>query len=569
MNPNPVVSDVASGREALLAGDLAGAGDGLARIVAANPTDLEARYWLASARLAAGDPQGDAVLDEARTLHALLEAKGLGVDLVRCRTDAAYAGDMATRLYGHGLVAMSGVLRGQALANGAADAQSLVSYGLALQHQGRVEEASEVFRLAVANFGALPLRQMLAYAQLFCEDGERRHAHEARLWAQLYQRPPPAAHDNAPLGERRLRIGFVAPTFAKSQLRQFITPVFENLDAGKVEVVLYTADAASDTDWPSWIQVKPIGHLNDADAAALIRQDRIDILNDCWGHTVGSRLGVFVRKPAPVQVAWINFFQTTGLPQMDYVLHAAGDAPADADEIYTEARWPVGPVFTPFRAQSGRLPPAPTPARAEGRITFGSFSHPAKISPHALATWAAVLRGQPDARLLFKYRYFFDPVLQRVTRARLAAHGVEPERVVFEGHTEGADYFKAFQKIDMMLDCWPAPGSTTTLETLSNGVPVLAMIGERPNAGGVYAQSILRAVGLTDLVTHTPEQFVARALEQTSDLDDLDQLRARVRPGFDHGPISDEAGFARDLERAYVQMFERWSAGGSSVRRGL
>ena len=136
---------------------------------------------------------------------------------------------------------------------------------------------------------------------------------------------------------------------------------------------------------------------------------------------------------------------------------------------------------------------------------------------------------------------------------------------MFEGHSEGADYFKAFQKVDLMLDCWPAPGSTTTLETLSNGVPVLAMIGETPNAGGVYAQSILRAVGLTDLVTRTPEQFVARALELTSDLDALDQLRARVRPNFDQGPICDEAAFARGLERAYVQMFERWSAG-SRVR---
>jgi predicted O-linked N-acetylglucosamine transferase (SPINDLY family) len=217
-------------------------------------------------------------------------------------------------------------------------------------------------------------------------------------------------------------------------------------------------------------------------------------------------------------------------------------------------------VFTPFRANAGRLPPAPTPARATGQVTFGSFNHPVKLSPEAMDAWAELLRRAPDARLLFKYRYYADPVMQRQTQAQFAARGVAPERLVFAGHTTGEDYFRAFQQVDLMLDCWPAPGSTTTLEALSNGVPVLAMVGDPMNLGGFYARTILRGAGLPELAAPTPQAFVETALAFAGDVDALDALRARVRPGFDDGPLSDEAGFTRRLEAAYAQMFERWRA---------
>ncbi len=119
-----------------------------------------------------------------------------------------------------------------------------------------------------------------------CEDGERRHAAEGRTWADRYAKvPAPAPHANSRLAGRKLRVGYVAPNFAGSQLRQFIAPILERHDPEAVEVVLYPADAATEKGWPAWIAVHPIGGLNDADAAALIRRDRIDVLNDCWGHT--------------------------------------------------------------------------------------------------------------------------------------------------------------------------------------------------------------------------------------------------------------------------------------------
>src|SRR6185312_10805661 len=114
------LSDPASGLQALLAGDPQGAVDILSRAVAANPADLEARYGLASAQWAARSPDAGAALDQARTLHALIAVRDLGVDITRCQADAAYAGEVASQLYGHKLIVMSAVIRGLAVSNGAA-----------------------------------------------------------------------------------------------------------------------------------------------------------------------------------------------------------------------------------------------------------------------------------------------------------------------------------------------------------------------------------------------------------------------------------------------------------------
>jgi protein O-GlcNAc transferase len=145
--------DLQAGREALLAGDPQAAIAIFEGLVAAEPADHEARYWLASARLTDGDPNGAAeAMDDARILQTLAIARARGADVDRCRADPVYAGDIATQLYGQGQVAMSGVIRALALSGGAIDATGLLSYGLALQHQGRAEEASQVLQALIENF---------------------------------------------------------------------------------------------------------------------------------------------------------------------------------------------------------------------------------------------------------------------------------------------------------------------------------------------------------------------------------------------------------------------------------
>jgi predicted O-linked N-acetylglucosamine transferase (SPINDLY family) len=158
--------------------------------------------------------------------------------------------------------------------------------------------------------------------------------------------------------------------------------------------------------------------------------------------------------------------------------------------------------------------------------------------------------------LVLKYRYFVDPVLQRATCARFAAHGVRPEQIEFRGHSTGADYLLEFQDIDLALDPSPCPGGTTSCDAIANGVPLLTLRGD-----DFYSRigvPVLEPCGLTELIAEDWDDYVARALAFTADHQALDVLRARVRPAFDSSPYRDEAGFTRKLEEVFRRMFERW-----------
>jgi protein O-GlcNAc transferase len=559
----PSFDDIAEGRAALAAGETARAASLFRQMASASPTDAESRYWLCSASMAAGDDQAARLaLAEARELHAVAVMQSVGVDMGRLQTDKAYSADIGRQLYAAHLMAAASLALGAALDLQNLEPQLMIHYGLSLQHQGRIDEAVNVFTAAAEVFQRPHIHEFLLFPLFHVPDRLRRVSDEARKWARLYA---PPALSKGPFGgpfgndrnaDRRLRIGYVGPSFARNQLAQFLLPVLEAHDRGAVEVFLYCADAGSEGEPPRDCTVRTIGGVPDLEVAAQIRTDRIDILVDVWGHTAGSRLPVFAYRPAPIQVAWINFVQTTGLSCMDYVLHADSMAVPGTADYFTETIWPIGPIVAPSRPAAERPDPAPTPAIKKGFVTFGSFNNPAKLSDPTIAAWARILKARPRDRLVLKYSYYDDPVLQRATQARFAGHGAQPEQIVFRGHSTGQDYWRAFQEIDLALDPSPCPGGTTTCDALANGVPVLTQWGD--DFFSRIGVPVLLPCGLTELIADGWDDYVAKALALTADVAALDALRTKVRPAFDASPYRDEAGFTRNLEGVYRQMFARW-----------
>jgi predicted O-linked N-acetylglucosamine transferase (SPINDLY family) len=545
-------------RQALMEGEAVAAADGFRRLVAQSPADTGARYWLASALAASGDGTAAmAALEEARLLHAFLLAGKMGAETRRLGQDGDYAAMIATKLYAAHHVAMASAVFGRAVAAGHTAQSGLLAYALSLQHQGRAEEAIRVFRATLELYPSPAVHQFLLYPHFLVENGPARYAAEARAWADRWAPPGEApAFANGPAEGRPLRIGYVSPSFAGSQVRQFITPILENHDPEAVSVTLYPANAEGETGWPKHVAVRPIRHVVDPEAAALIRSDRIDVLVDCWGHSAGSRLSMFALRAAPVQVAWINFVQTTGLKRMDYVLHADSMAAPGTQAFFTETVRSMGPVIITYRPHPDRPPTPAPPAMERGQVTFGSYNHPAKLSDATVRAWSWILRERPKARLVLKYRYFVDPVLQRATQARFAAERVDPERIEFRGESAGADYLASFAEIDLALDPSPCPGGTTTCDALAMGVPVLTLAGD-----DFYARIGISGVlgaGAPELVAGCWEDYVAKAVALTDDLEGLARLRQKVRSGLETGPYADEAGFTRRAEAAFRQMFDDW-----------
>jgi predicted O-linked N-acetylglucosamine transferase (SPINDLY family) len=382
---------------------------------------------------------------------------------------------------------------------------------------------------------------------------------KSREWGERFATPaPPPKLDfaNPRTTDRPLRVGYIGPSFTRNQVAQFFLPVLESHDPEAVKVHLYCADPSAEAQLPARCVVRKIGGVGNEQVAAMVRRDKIDILVDVWGHTAGSRLPVFGYRPAPVQVAWINFVQSTGLSCMDYVLHCDGMYIPGTEAYFTEKIWSLGALMSPSRPAAERPAPAPTPALKNGYVTYGSFNNPAKLDEVTVAAWSLILRERPADKLILKYSYYVDPVLQRATQARFAVYGAQPEQLEFRGHSTGLDYLREFQDIDLALDPSPCIGGTTTHDALANGVPVLVHRGDNFYARG--APCTVLPLGIPELVADDWDAYIDRALELTADPEALDRLRSRVRPAFDASSYRDEAGFTRMLENAFRQMYARW-----------
>jgi protein O-GlcNAc transferase len=374
------------------------------------------------------------------------------------------------------------------------------------------------------------------------------------------------AHTNRPDPERPLRVGYVSADFRRHSVAFFLEPVIEGHGAGgQVEAYCY-ADVARPDEWTRrfaqlagsrWRDIRGYSRERFAEQ---VRADAIDILVDTGGHTSNARLVDFTARPAPVQVTWLGYPDTTGLPSMGYrITDAVADPLGTAGELHTEqlVRLPGG--FLCFRPPQGSPKPMAAPSLAGAPFTFGSFNNLSKVSPGTLAAWARILQAAPGARLALKNRSFNDTAAQVRTLQALQQLGIPPERVLVSGHMDSLDeHLAAYGWVDVALDTLPYHGTTTTCEALWMGVPVVTLAGQT-HAARVGA-SLLESVGLSQCVAHSVDQYVNLAAGLAADRALLAAVRSGLRERMEHSALRDEAGFARKLETAYRQLWRNWCA---------
>lgn len=361
---------------------------------------------------------------------------------------------------------------------------------------------------------------------------------------------------------RRLRIGYVSPDFCTHSCAYFSEPLLQAHDKGAVELFLYMTSTRSDSAtrrfqaladrWTSLVG------LSDADAAARIEADQIDVLVDLSGHTGDSRLLVFARKPAPVQVSWLGYPNTTGMAAMDYRFSdAVVDPPGMHDQWHSEklARLPGG--FLCFRPVVDVGAPAPAPCLPDKPVTFGSFNNTSKVTPEVVKVWAEILRRTPGSRMIVKSRQLGDGETRRRLTAHFEAAGAPAGSYDLLPRIDAvSNHLRAYDLIDVGLDPFPYNGTTTTCEALWMGVPVvtLAGVGHVARVGA----SILTHCGLAELVTATTEEYIAKATALAADRTQLAALRDGMRARLAASPLFNYAGFARGVENAYRAMWRDW-----------
>lgn len=354
-----------------------------------------------------------------------------------------------------------------------------------------------------------------------------------------------------------IRVGFVSPDLRRHAVATFIEPLIENLDLRLVEPVAFPNGRFDDEvtgrlrrRFAQWISV---AELDDDAAELVIRDAGIDVLVDLGGHTALNRLALFARRPCEVQVTWLGYPNTTGLPEVAWRLVDSITDPAGSESHMVERPLRIEPPFLCYR------PSAPPPRRAprpNGPLRFGSFNKLHKLSLRCVRNWASVLRAVDGSTLTLKNHQLAVPeVRDRVLRT-FADESIAADRINLMPATESFQaHLDSYSRIDVALDTFPYHGTTTTCEALWAGVPVVTIAGkEHRSRVGV---SLLGAVGLGDLVGADDETFVRKTVELAGDLPRLSDLHASLGRRMTESPLCDGASFARRFERAMGEIIDR------------
>jgi predicted O-linked N-acetylglucosamine transferase (SPINDLY family) len=398
-------------------------------------------------------------------------------------------------------------------------------------------------------------------------DDPLQHLGLANLYANSVAPAVTSASDrrSAPIAQgRRLRIGYVSSDLRAHAVGYLMANLFEAHDANAVEVFIYYCGIPADDGINQRIKAAAehwtdIRTINDDDASAIIARDEIDILIDVNGHTRDARLGIFARRPAPIQVNWLGYPGTMGSPYHQYIIGDEWTIPQDHELYYSERVLRL-PCYQPNDRK--RIVDTTPPQRSEHGLpedafVFCCFNAAHKVTRYSFERWMAILNQVPNSVI-----WLLDYNTETNTRLRAAAesYGVSGERLIFAKKTANPRHLARYPLADLFLDTAPYGAHTTASDALWMGVPVLTYMG-RSFASRVCG-SLVRAAGAPELITTSPEAFIARAVAfATTDRLGLHEMRQRLIANRDTCTLFDIDGLTRKLEALYAQMADEYRAG--------
>lgn len=387
---------------------------------------------------------------------------------------------------------------------------------------------------------------------------------ESRRWANanLPARMAKTTHNNDPDPDRRLKIGYISPDFHEHSVTYFFEPLLDAHNRRNVEVYGYGNvmhyDDTTDRLKRKFDHYHNIRPLDDKEAAALIERDGVDILIDLAGHSGNSRIYAMAYKPAPIQVTWLGYPDTTGMSQIDYRLTDCIADPPGSQQFYTEELFCLPEGFLCYGPGEAMPPIADSPVQKKGSITFGSFNSSSKINPVIIELWSRILKSTPDSSLLLKFRSGGDDEIRDMFLRRFEKFGISPDRIATCGWVVSPGHLELYNQVDIALDTYPYNGTTTTCQALLMGVPVISLAGEHHMSR--VGLSILTRLGLEFFAASTPDEYVAKTAALAANPDALAKIRASMRTRMAVSPLCNKDKFAENIEQAYRKMWRRWCA---------
>jgi protein O-GlcNAc transferase len=429
-------------------------------------------------------------------------------------------------------------------------AEAVEAYGKFLELEPQHHEARSYRLLALHHLHGVPREQLFA----------EHIAYGRHVSAGI---APAATFPNRPDPQRRLRLAILSPDLRAHSCAFFLEPLLQHLDSEQFELFLYHDHFREDAvttrlrgmaaTWRNFVgQPAPL-------VEKTIRADAPDILLDLAGHTgMTNRLPLFARRLAPVQVTYLGYPDTTGVPAMDYRLtDALADPPGEADALATEKLLRFASTAWAYLPPNDAPQVAPRPSVARETVAFGCFNNPAKITDAAITVWARILSAVPGSRLHLKGLGLGAAAARAAFEARFARAGVTPEQLVLLERTpDTKSHLALYHEVDVALDTFPYHGTTTTCEALWMGVPVVSLAGDRHMSR--VGVSLLNAIGRAEWLAATADDYVRIAVELARRPEALAAASAALRPAMLASPLLDHAGQAARFGAALRTAWAEW-----------
>jgi len=299
-----------------------------------------------------------------------------------------------------------------------------------------------------------------------------------------------------------------------------------------------------------------VRRYTDKEVADLIYRDKIDILIDLKGYTRGARLGICALRPAPIQVTYLGFPGTTGAEFFDYMVVDKVVVPHDQRHYYTENLIYLPNCYQPN--DDSQLIPAHQFTRQqfglpERAIVFCSFNQSFKIEPTIFAVWMDILRDVEGSVL---WLFCSNPDVQLSLRKEAEIRDVSAKRIVFATKLAKDNHLARLTLADLALDTKIYNGHTTTSDALWAGIPVLTLEGN--HFASRVSSSILRAIGMDELITRNLNDYRALAIYLAKNRHLLNVLKLRLKENRDKQPLFDTQRYVNNFESAMKRIFQRY-----------
>ena len=372
-------------------------------------------------------------------------------------------------------------------------------------------------------------------------------------WRHRSQRAPASI-------SQPIRVGYISAHWSHANYMKPVWPMINAHDCDRFDFVLLD-DSPNETPW-RWlknprVQRCMVGLLSNSELAKRIQEIEVDILVDLSSYSNPLRLGLFVHRAAPVQMAWFNAFATNGFGEIDFIVGDRTVVGAGEEQFYTERFLELPVSYLTFQTDHEAPEVAASPVKTNGHFTFGCLATLYKITPQVIVAWSEILSNSPGAKLVIANRALKSPCNREFILNSFKKHGIDVERIQILPPAKHFDFLKYYDYIDVALDVFPYNGGTTTMEAIWQGVPVLTFHGDR--WASRTSRTILEFAGLDRFVVNDCKQYIETATKLATDRsawDELEELRRAMRERLLHSAVTDSTALARSLEDIFQKVVQ-------------